>query len=122
MIRFSQEMDARRIIVHVNELTELFDFKHSGDTIVKNLLEEVRDRLKSQFANILHPTDCLCEGSYAVGPLDDLRLRQIDQMLQQRTPPNDHNQGSQTNKIPIHIWFCNSNKHFLFDLIICLYF
>jgi hypothetical protein len=91
-------MGGRTIIIHYNELTELFNTEDFNTTTVHSLLQYAQQRFYEDDVDLFAgPSDCLCDGPYASKPIDDIRLRSI-------------NERSEILQQPIHLWFCNCNK------------
>jgi hypothetical protein len=104
-------MAGRSVLIHFNEANELFAIDDFNATTVGDLLKLAQHRVWEGDEDILaDPSECLCEGPYALTPLDDVRLREIDEMLQRLIPPYSFNEGLEIVQEPIHLWFCNCNK------------
>jgi hypothetical protein len=104
-------MDGRKIIIHYNEKSELFDIEDFNTTTVHSLLRCAQQRFYRDGVDLLADLfDFLCDGPYASKPIDDVRLRSIDEMLQQLMPPSSDDERSDIVQQPIHLWLCNCNK------------
>jgi hypothetical protein len=100
-----------KVIIHFNDAHELFNDVDFNNTTVEDLLNCARRRFYEEFEDLFAGfSDCLCEGPYVLQPLDDLRLREIVEMVQQLMPPGNVNEELEMEQGPIHLWLCNCNK------------
>jgi hypothetical protein len=103
-------MTARRVLIHFDEANELFYIDDINTITVVYLLNCAQHRFYGEYDILVDPSECLCEGPYALKALDDIRFREIADMVQGLLPPDSVNEGSEIVQKTIHLWLCNCNK------------
>jgi hypothetical protein len=104
-------MSGGEVVIHFNGANELFDIDDFNVTTVDDLLKLMQYRIYGNNEKlILVSRDYLSEGPYLSEPLNDVRLREIIEMIQQRTTQDSINEKSEKGQRPVELWLCNCNK------------
>jgi len=103
-------MSARSMVIHFGNAHELFDIDDANIPPVSDLLKRIQHRIYGDEELTVGSCDHLCDGPYAFEPLDDVRLRQIIEMVQQLDGADSIIEESERGKRRVELWLCNCNK------------